>query len=82
MPWLALPYEKREGGTLRREGEGIPTFAVINPDGTIVTADGRSKVSADPTGANFPDALATTSLQHRKRQHGRPQRGAVRAGDG
>ena len=58
MPWLALPYEKRAEKEALSDAcgvEGIPTFAVINPDGTIVTADGRSKVCADPTGASFPD---------------------------
>ena len=58
IPWLALPYEKRAEKEALSDAcgvEGIPTFAVINPDGTIVTADGRSKVCADPTGASFPD---------------------------
>merc|ERR1712066_140287 len=36
--------------------QGIPSFAVINPDGTIITTDGRSKVAADPKAESFPEA--------------------------
>jgi len=59
MPWPALPYEKRKEKDLLSKHmgvQGIPTFAVINPDGSIVTTDGRSKVEKDPKGENFPDA--------------------------
>merc|ERR1712054_332806 len=35
--------------------QGIPTFAVIDPDGTIITTDGRSKVTSDPKAESFPD---------------------------
>lgn len=58
MPWLALPYEKRsekEALSTACGVQGIPTFAVINSDGTIVTTDGRSKVTADPKAETFPD---------------------------
>lgn len=58
MPWLALDYSKRAEKEALSDAigvEGIPTFAVINPDGTIVTTDGRSKVSKDPKAENFPD---------------------------
>jgi nucleoredoxin len=58
MPWPSLPYAKRAEKELLSTAmgvEGIPSFAVINPDGTIVTTDGRAKVTNDPTGANFPD---------------------------
>jgi len=58
MPWHALPYEKRAEKEALSESvgvEGIPTFVVINPDGTIITADGRSKVASDPKAANFPE---------------------------
>jgi len=57
MPWLALPFAKRAEKELLSKHigvEGIPTFAVLNPDGTIVTTDGRSKVEGDPKGDNFP----------------------------
>merc|ERR1711988_605498 len=58
MPWLALPYDKREAKEALSEAcgvQGIPSFAVINPDGTIITTDGRSKVCSDPKGECFPD---------------------------
>merc|ERR1711862_352506 len=35
--------------------QGIPSFAVLNPDGTIITTDGRSKVTSDPKAENFPE---------------------------
>lgn len=57
MPWLALPYAKREekGSLSSAMGvEGIPAFVVLNPDGTVITTDARSKVSKDPKGETFP----------------------------
>lgn len=59
MPWLALPFDKRtEKNTLSKimGVGGIPSFAVVNTDGTIITTDGRSKVEKDPKGENFPAA--------------------------
>lgn len=58
MPWLALPYEKRsEKGILSDacKVEGIPSLAVINPDGSIIMTDGRSKVMKDPKGESLPE---------------------------
>merc|ERR1712187_885954 len=58
MSWLALPYAKREAKEVLSEAcgvQGIPTFAVINPDGTIITTDGRSKVTSDPKAESFPE---------------------------
>jgi len=58
MPWLALPFDKRQAkGDLSDACgvQGIPSFAVINPDGTIVTTDGRSKVTQDPKAESFPE---------------------------
>jgi nucleoredoxin len=57
MPWLALPYERREAKEVLSQAcgvQGIPSFAVIKPDGTIITTDGRSKVTSDPEGKDFP----------------------------
>ena len=42
MPWLALPFSKRkEKDELSElcEVEGIPTFVVFNPDGTLISKD-------------------------------------------
>lgn len=58
MPWLALPFDKRAEKEALSDAlgvQGIPSFAVINSDGTIVTLDGRSKVTNDPKAANFPE---------------------------
>merc|ERR1712129_207474 len=57
MPWPALPYAKRKEKDLLSKAcgvEGIPSFAILNPDGTVITTDGRSKVEKDPKGENFP----------------------------
>merc|ERR1712188_271199 len=58
MPWLAMPYANRSAKeTLSElfEVQGIPTFVVLDKDFNIVTTDGRSMVSKDPTGATLPD---------------------------
>merc|ERR1712113_1281828 len=58
MPWLALPYAKRAEKELLSDSfgvQGIPSFVVLNPDGTVLTTDGRSKVMSDPKGESLPD---------------------------
>eukprot|EP00747_Dinoflagellata_sp_TGD_P152731 gnl/TRDRNA2_/TRDRNA2_177334_c1_seq1.p1 gnl/TRDRNA2_/TRDRNA2_177334_c1~~gnl/TRDRNA2_/TRDRNA2_177334_c1_seq1.p1 ORF type:complete len:403 (+),score=120.66 gnl/TRDRNA2_/TRDRNA2_177334_c1_seq1:84-1292(+) len=58
MPWLCLPYEKRKEKEALSKAfgvNGIPSFCVCNPDGTVVTTDGRSTVESDHHGKNFPD---------------------------
>merc|ERR1712050_664221 len=58
QPWTALPYEKRkEKGELSEAFgvQGIPSFVVLNPDGTLLTTEGRSKVVCDPNGQTLPD---------------------------
>jgi len=58
MPWLALPFENRQGKNVLSEVcgvEGIPSFVVVGQDGAIITTDGRSKVQKDPKAATFPD---------------------------
>merc|ERR1712014_519387 len=57
MPWQALPYEKRKEEEELSEAfgvKGIPSFVVINPDGTVITTEGRAKVMSDPKGENLP----------------------------
>merc|ERR1712003_289491 len=57
MPWKALPFEKREEkATLSDmfEVQGIPSFVVLNNDGTVITTEGRSKVMSDPKGESLP----------------------------
>jgi len=57
MPWQALPYEKRKEKEELSDAfgvQGIPSFVVINPDGTVITTEGRAKVMSDPKGENLP----------------------------
>jgi nucleoredoxin len=57
MPWLALPFEKRQEKKALSDAfgvQGIPSFVVINPDGTTITTEGRAKVTSDPKGDTLP----------------------------
>merc|ERR1712151_987045 len=59
MPWQALPYEKRKEKELLSDAfgvQGIPSFVVLNSDGTVITTEGRAKVMSDPKGDNLPEA--------------------------
>jgi hypothetical protein len=49
---LAVPFGSKPpcGSDVR----GIPTLKLFRRDGSLVTADGRGKVSSDPSGASFP----------------------------
>merc|ERR1712217_476980 len=58
MPWQSLPFAQRNEKELLSDMfgvQGIPSFVVLKPDGTVLTTDGRSKVMADPKGENLPD---------------------------
>merc|ERR1712146_342527 len=58
MPWIALPYANRaakEKLSELFEVQGIPTFVVMDKDFNIITTEGRSMVSTDPTGDTLPD---------------------------
>jgi nucleoredoxin len=58
MPWLALPYSDRatkDALSKKFKVQGIPTLVVVDPsDGSIITSDGRSAFSRDPTGEKLP----------------------------
>jgi nucleoredoxin len=57
MPWLAVPYPNREGKNALSsmfDVEGIPTFAMIGPDGKTINKGARGAVGSDPEGKNFP----------------------------
>lgn len=57
QPWLALDYAQREEKEQLSKCfgvEGIPTFVIIDADGSVISKDGRTAVSKDPTGVNFP----------------------------
>lgn len=57
QPWLALDYScRKEKGALNQYFgvQGIPSFVIVDKDGSTITKDGRSAVSADPEGNEFP----------------------------
>jgi len=57
QPWLALDYgdRKRKEQLSNLFGvRGIPSFVIIDADGSVITKDGRSALSDDPTGLEFP----------------------------
>jgi len=57
MPWLALPYSARDiKDTLnsKYKVQGIPTIVILGQDGSVISKDGRSDISEDPTGKKFP----------------------------
>jgi len=57
MPWLALPFARRdvkEALSKKFKVQGIPTLVLLDAEGNIITADGRSKIASDPQGAQFP----------------------------
>merc|ERR1711870_2770 len=58
MPWQALPFEKRNEKSILSDMfgvSGIPSFVVLNSDGTVITTDGRSKIMSDPKGESLPN---------------------------
>jgi len=47
MPWLALPYEKKDLSRAlnkKYKVKGIPSLVILGPDGRLITADGRGKI--------------------------------------
>jgi nucleoredoxin len=57
MPWVALPYanrDKKNELSQQFKVRGIPTLVVLDPQGKLVTANGRSEVMNDPEGTSFP----------------------------
>eukprot|EP01125_Pyxidicula_operculata_P001227 TRINITY_DN11157_c0_g1_i1.p1 TRINITY_DN11157_c0_g1~~TRINITY_DN11157_c0_g1_i1.p1 ORF type:complete len:411 (+),score=121.16 TRINITY_DN11157_c0_g1_i1:55-1287(+) len=57
MPWKVLPFgdERKDALDELFEVEGIPTFVVLEgATGKVITKNGRSAVSADPEGKEFP----------------------------
>ena len=51
MPWVALPFSERKTKQIldsKFKVDSIPTLIILAPDGSVVTADGRSAFEADP----------------------------------
>merc|ERR1711988_324320 len=57
QPWLAIPYvdrSKKDALSKKFKVQGIPTLVIVVKEGKTITTDGRSAVTEDPTGSNFP----------------------------
>jgi nucleoredoxin len=57
MPWTALPFadrERKEALSKKFKVQGIPTFVILDADGSIVTKDGRKALAGDEEGKEFP----------------------------
>jgi len=57
MPWLSLPYSDRATPkelNNKYKVQGIPSVVILGPDGELMTKDGRSALSDDPTGEDMP----------------------------
>jgi len=57
QPWLALDFSDRKGKEALSalfKVQGIPSFTIVDKDGSVITTDGRAAVSGDPTGEDFP----------------------------
>eukprot|EP00775_Hariotina_reticulata_P011953 gene11953-12096_t len=61
MPWLAVPFvddQLRSVLSRKFNVQGIPHLVMLGPDSTILSANARSAVMADPNGTNYPWAGA------------------------
>jgi len=57
QPWLSVPYSERarkDSLSKKFKVAGIPSLVIVDRDGNTITTDGRSEVTADPSGENFP----------------------------
>jgi len=57
MPWLALKYSDRASKEKLSKVfgvNGIPSFHVLEHDGTVINNSGRGAVGGDPEGKEFP----------------------------
>uniref|UniRef100_A0A7S1J100 Thioredoxin domain-containing protein n=1 Tax=Eutreptiella gymnastica TaxID=73025 RepID=A0A7S1J100_9EUGL len=56
MPWLAVPFDDLRKKKLHGQfgTQGIPHFALMEPDGTLITNSARGFVNNDPNGVEFP----------------------------
>lgn len=53
MPWLAIPFENTDSRsqlTSLYGIQGIPSLILLNPDGSVITEDGRGEINDDPLG--------------------------------
>ena len=62
QPWKALPFDNRavKDALSQKYGvSGIPALVILDADGSLITKDGRAKITQDPTGAWLPAAYTT-----------------------
>merc|ERR1711957_1032619 len=57
QPWLALDFANRKEKEQLSNFfgvSGIPTFVIVDKDGSTISKEGKGAVSNDPEGAEFP----------------------------
>lgn len=57
MPWLSLPFADRETKaklSSKFDIKGIPSLVLLDGVGQLITKDGRTILTSDPTGQGFP----------------------------
>ena len=57
QPWAALPFADRDAkARLAKQFKvsGIPSLVIVDAEGATISTDGRSVVTKDPTGENYP----------------------------
>jgi len=57
QPWLSIPYADREAEKRLKKKfkvQGIPSLVILDAEGKTITKEGRSAISGDPTGEEFP----------------------------
>lgn len=57
MPWLRLPFadrDRKEKLSAKYKVQGIPTLILLGKDGKLLSSNGRSVITEDPSGQNFP----------------------------
>ena len=57
MPWTAIPFSEKDVKSqlsTKYKVQGIPALIVLNPQGELITNNGRGKVTSDPEGKGFP----------------------------
>ena len=66
-PWLALPYSQRDikaALSAQYSVNGIPSLILLDRNGAVITADGRSTVLGDPQGDSWlPRSSSNLSRQ-------------------
>merc|ERR1740117_2427794 len=50
QPWVALPYDQRDlkaSLSTKFKVQGIPSFVILDPSGTLITKDGKAEIMKD-----------------------------------